>query len=138
MKEILRNNLQSAGPHNPPTVDFHPYRFVFIDACSSGKGDLCLCFGIPEVQTTVDNMQNNLGIRPRAFVGWKKRMWYKAGAFNQAHAQYITQFFEYWANETDPNTKGPYTLVRALQAVDWLGYYEDLQIWGATNLLFSQ
>ena len=49
----------------------HPYRFVFIDACNTGKGDFCEAFGIPAFAVST-NYFATAGVESRAFVGFTK------------------------------------------------------------------
>jgi hypothetical protein len=120
----LETNLLMNGAFLPrkgaflPAYNVHPYRFVFIDGCSTAKGDLALAFGIPEITTTCAEMSAQMGIPPRAFVGFKS--WEDGGiaqSFNQAHDNYIKQFFNIWP-QTDPATGAPFTLIRALEVAD--------------------
>jgi hypothetical protein len=145
--QILLNGPLAPGANNKPPFNLHPYRFVFIDGCSGGAScDLPLCFGIPKVQTTTQNMQVNLGLLPRAFVGWKGSVTRTFGSFNTQHGLYIKQFFSLWQSGNDPRTGAPYTLLRALEDADLnqetkqsqSSLHDSIQVWGSTNLLFSQ
>jgi len=49
----------------------HPYRFVFIDACNTGKGNFCEAFGIPAI-TVSTNFFASADVESRAFVGFTK------------------------------------------------------------------
>jgi hypothetical protein len=150
----LQGNILLNGPTMPYQLNHHPYRFAFIDGCNSAKGDLCLAFGIPKAPATVLEMQT-AGVHPRAFVGWKN---YQVGTlgsnggltYDVWHLQYIEVFFYLWSQGTSPTTHGPYQLLEALQAADIsakapdgttkpaTSYFNDVQVWGATDLLFKQ
>jgi hypothetical protein len=147
----LETNLLMNGAMLPrknavvPACNAHPYRFVFIDGCSSYKSDLALAFGIPEVTTTCAAMSTQMGIPPRAFVGFTG--WVEGGAlqsFNQEHASYIAQFFNIWP-QTDPATGAPFTLIRALEVADLnpatgnprSSIHKQIKIWGCQDLPFK-
>jgi hypothetical protein len=51
----------------------HPYRFVFVDGCKIGAGNLCESFGIPAV-TVNTNFFATAGVESRAFVGFMKKV----------------------------------------------------------------
>ena len=57
-----------------PSSGSRPYRFVFLDACATGNGDLPDAFGIPKQHLTLgyytSTSTNPRHIRPSAFVGW--------------------------------------------------------------------
>lgn len=63
---LLNVPLSYVNPH----VAEHPYRFVFIDACDTGKGNFCESLGIP-AQTLSTNNFAAQGVESRAFVGFK-------------------------------------------------------------------
>jgi len=65
IQKAAGNFLNTAKPQN-----FHPYRFVFIDGCSTGKGNFCESFGIP-AQTVNNQYFANVGVESRAFLGFK-------------------------------------------------------------------
>ena len=48
----------------------HPYRFVFLDGCSTGAGTYCESFGIP-AQTVNNAFFSALKVQSRAFLGFK-------------------------------------------------------------------
>ncbi|HEY4258303.1 MAG TPA: hypothetical protein VGM66_13905 [Candidatus Udaeobacter sp.] len=52
-------------------VASHPYRFVWIDACETGKANFCEAFGIPAVTATT-NFFATAGVESRAFIGFQK------------------------------------------------------------------
>ena len=53
----------------------HPYRFVFLDGCSTAEGDWPWAFGISQTTNTIEYYKNNQ-IRPSAFVGWNQTIYY--------------------------------------------------------------
>jgi len=48
-----------------------PYRFVFIDACDTGKANFCEAFGVPAF-TVSTNFFAAAGVESRAFIGFTK------------------------------------------------------------------
>jgi hypothetical protein len=64
----LSNFFVTAKP-----VDYHPYRFVFIDGCNAGKGGFCEAFGI-SAQTLSRAFFTTAGVRSRAFLGFKENV----------------------------------------------------------------
>jgi hypothetical protein len=93
IQKAVGNFLNTAKPQN-----FHPYRFVFLDGCSTGKGNFCETFGIP-AQTVNNQFFANVGVESRAFLGFKtvknfeptKWTWY---------AIMIGGFYEDWLANT--------------------------------------
>jgi hypothetical protein len=48
----------------------HNFRFVFVDACSTGKGSLCKAFGIRDTENVPDIDYINASMRRSCYVGW--------------------------------------------------------------------
>ena len=48
----------------------HNFRFVFVDACSTGKGSLCKAFGIRDTENVPDIDYINASMRHSCYVGW--------------------------------------------------------------------
>ena len=119
-----------------------PYRFVFMDGCSTAKDNLCTYFGIPQATIYSSNLVQK-GLSPRAFVGWKDaKLIGVIGSLNQTHKQYVERFFELWP-QTHPATGQPYTLQDALHDAAYTptgGHYTDLDtkivIYGCPDLTF--
>jgi hypothetical protein len=65
IQKAVGNFLNTAKPQN-----FHPYRFVFLDGCSTGKGNFCESLGIP-AQTVNNQFFADIGVESRAFLGFK-------------------------------------------------------------------
>lgn len=80
----------------------HPYRFVFLDGCSSAKGNLSPAFGIPKGRVALGEFTTKRGLRPRAFMGWDKDMLIGWGAVNQGHLGFVERFFDKWAHHVEP------------------------------------
>lgn len=55
---------------NPPRngIPSHPYRFVFLFSCCTGRGNMCRAFGIPKGSWSVQDFTRR-GLRARAFIG---------------------------------------------------------------------
>jgi hypothetical protein len=81
----------------------HPYRFVFLDGCSTANGDLSPAFGIPKGKIALNEFVNKRGLRPRAFMGWDKDMLIGLGAVDQGHLGFVERFFSKWAHFEDPS-----------------------------------
>jgi hypothetical protein len=64
LQPVLRNLIVGNMGAN-----YHPYRFVFIDGCSTGKGTMCEKFGVPS--GTLNNaFFGTAGVRSRAYLGF--------------------------------------------------------------------
>jgi hypothetical protein len=60
----------------------HPYRFVYLDACSVAKGQLAASFGINSTGSQPLSYYQQHGIRPRAFLGYDHDVYYtESGSF---------------------------------------------------------
>jgi hypothetical protein len=66
----LGNWLGMLMPVQTNVVNNHPYRFVWLDGCETGKGTFCEAFGIEHF--TLDlGYYRTYGLVPRAFLGFK-------------------------------------------------------------------
>jgi hypothetical protein len=82
-------------------TNMHPYRFVFLDGCSTANGNFPQAFGIPKQKGMVINdFTQKRGIRPRAFVGWShdKAFSYTAGMLDPDFQRWRTKFWDYWSH----------------------------------------
>ena len=73
----------------------HPYRFVFIDGCSAGSGNLCEAFGIPAI-TVNANFFATAGVESRAFLGFKTTKSFDPSQWTW-RALMLETFFNDWA-----------------------------------------
>ena len=121
----LHNYINSEKPTNG-----HPYRFVFIDGCDTGKGNFCEGFGIPAIVRDRQFFLNT-SVRSRAFLGFKGDV-----PFNQnqwiARSLQLNYFFADWQSFFPLNicisnaVNGTHQLLETLPS-SWI-------IYGATNL----
>lgn len=72
----------------------HPYRFVFIDGCQAGAGNLCESFGIPAI-TVNTNFFGLAGVESRAFLGFKKTVSFDPSQWTW-RALMLGGFFDDW------------------------------------------
>lgn len=72
----------------------HPYRFVFIDGCQAGAGNLCESFAIPAMMVNT-NFFANAGVPSRAFLGFKKTISYNPSQWTW-RALMLGGFFSDW------------------------------------------
>jgi len=135
--------------------DPHPYRFVFLDGCSTAAGDWPVPFGMQAETNSLDYYTDTNRfpyVRPSAFVGWNVDTYYSAGLNStytdkdrnqwgdyQKYAFFRSQWMFLWANP------GSRTLTQALeQARDtsgWISsatYEKTIRIYGLRELLFNQ
>ncbi len=121
-----------------------PYRFVWLDGCSTANGDWPNAFGVnkttnslPWYQSITTNPSRN---RPSAFVGWNQTVggpgWGTLQAFFNCRSEWMTQWSYNW------NTK---TLVDALedgrQSSNWIDsgkYWGALRVYGFSELRMNQ
>jgi hypothetical protein len=79
----------------------HPYRFVFLDGCNTGDGDLCVAFGIERKKTTAAQYTQK-GLPTRAFMGWWTSKAYitvgQGRQFDPDHYNFVVNFFSNWSN----------------------------------------
>lgn len=144
---LTSSNLQSLLQNAPDPLygaNQHPYRFVFLDGCETGKGDMCTAFGIPKTTISKNEWDAKYYLPARAFVGWKNKKFIGVkNTLNVAHKQYIERFFELWPT-TDPNTGAPYRLQDALNAAalapisgqPYTSLNKEIVIYGCPDLTF--
>lgn len=89
ISQLLGNFLSGSKPEN-----FHPYRFVMIDGCDTGKGKFCEAFGIP-AQALSNQFFKNAGVRSRAFLGFKKNISFNTSQWDSRSIMLGT-FFGDW------------------------------------------
>jgi hypothetical protein len=113
-------------------VGEHPYKFVFIDGCSAGKGNFCESFAIP-AQTVDNNFFANLGVESRAFLGFKSPKNFNPAEWTW-YAIMMGRFYDDW--ET-----GQYTLQQCVSNAvvgnytsGYLTMDSSWVIYGATDL----
>lgn len=121
-----------------------PYRFVWLDGCSTANGDWPSAFGVNKATNSVSYYTNSLTNpshkRPSAFVGWSQTIggpgWGTVQNFMQCRTEWMFQWQQNW------NTM---SLVAALDtARSNSGWIPDGQFWGAirvygfTNLRMNQ
>lgn len=68
-----------------------PFRFVFIDGCSSANGSFSYSFGIP---STIKNPYKS-----RAFMGWNITV--RSGLLNTDHRLFTERFWTRWVGDED-------------------------------------
>jgi hypothetical protein len=132
LQKALGNFLHSGKPAN-----YHPYRFVFIDGCSTGAGNFCEAFGIP-AQTLNNAFFSGAGVNSRAFLGFKKPKSFPSSSDGwQWYAMMIGGFYEDWQS-------GSYTVQNCVnRAVSgfWTSSYYTMDssaiIHGASDLQYN-
>ncbi len=75
-------------------VALHPYRFVFLDGCNTGAGNLCESFGIPAI-TVSTNFFATAGVESRAFIGFTNEKSFNTATWD-SYSLMIGGFFEDW------------------------------------------
>ncbi len=75
----------------------HPFRFVFLDGCTTSEGNWSVAFGIERKKTTAAEYAQN-GLRPRAFMGFKTLKAFRCGSqFCADHENFVLDFFTRWS-----------------------------------------
>jgi hypothetical protein len=110
----------------------HPYRFVFIDGCQAGAGNLCESFAIPAI-TVNTNFFASTGVPSRAFLGFKKTISYNPQQWTW-RALMLDGFFTDWiSRHLDLRT-----CVANAQAGTYSSGYQDMDssavIYGAVDM----
>ncbi len=103
IESILHNNET-----NPLIgTNRHPYRFVYLDGCSTADAKWPLVFGIPKQKMTMDDFVVKRGIRPRAFFGWNRKKRFSdnfvTGLLDPDFQTWRTIF---WATWSERNNQG--------------------------------
>jgi hypothetical protein len=89
----ISHSLTNLLPTTRP-INYHPYRFVFIDGCSAGAAAFCEAFGIP-AQTVNNAFFSNVGVNSRAFLGFKQGKFYPVSKWDW-YAMMIGGFYNDW------------------------------------------
>jgi len=123
----------------PQPANYHPYRFVWIDACDTAKGDFCDAFAIPAM-TVSTNFFAAAGVESRAFIGFRKLTGFNPvpGGANgwQSRSTMIGEFLSAWlSNQYDLNT----IVQNAKNSFGQGGYRMDSSavIYGAYDLMYN-
>jgi hypothetical protein len=132
-----------------PYSGSHPYRFVFIDACNTGKGDLPDAFGVPKQQQTLGYYQsattNPRHVRPSAYVGWNTEI--GANTNGWGTVDQFWNFRETWAADWSlgGSPAGQETLINSLDFArdntSWASPSQvnsDLCVYGYWDLQYRQ
>ena len=80
----------------------HGFRFVFIDGCSTAKGNLCEAFGIIRKKNLSSSYYDDAGLRRTAFVGWNDNpaAGYASHLVNPDHWKFIQNFQYLWLSSS--------------------------------------
>ncbi len=122
---------------NPVSPNRHPYRFVFLDGCSTANGDMSAAFGIKQNENMTQADFLKAKERPKAFIGWTESKVLASGtALNKKHINFLNKFIELCEGNQKP-------LKQALdEAAEFVGPgligYSNLKIYGYPNLKFSE
>jgi hypothetical protein len=122
-----------------------PYRFVWLDGCSTANGNWPTAFGVDKTSYDLDHYTNNVANpkhrRPSAFMGWNQTIggpgWGNSEDFWNFREQCMGWWSYYWQTETlsDAIDEGRLTS-------DWppggSGQLSGaLRVYGYTNMLFN-
>ncbi len=136
--------------------DPHPYRFVFLDGCSTANGDWPSPFGIAAETNSYEYYTNAVRfpyVRPSAFVGWNVDTYYTSplgtsytdpdgnqwGDY-QKYANFRSQWMALWSFDSHyPTLAG--ALEGARQTSGWIPsatFDRTIRIYGFRELEFNQ
>jgi hypothetical protein len=122
-----------------------PYRFVWLDGCSTSTGNWPGSFGVDKASYDIDHYTNNAANpkhrRPSAFVGWNQVVggegWGNAQAFFNFRTEWMTKWYYNW------QTEGLWRAFdEARTSANWPpgGYgqlWGAMQVYGYTNMLMN-
>ncbi len=122
-----------------------PYRFVWLDGCSSANGNWPGSFGVDKAAYDIDHYTNSVANpkhrRPSAFVGWNQVVggqgWGTAQAFFNFRTEWMTKWYYNW------QTEGLWRAFdEARTSANWPpgGYgqlWGAMQVYGYTNMLMN-
>ena len=141
--------LWSVGISNELTFNRYsgsrPYRFVWLDGCSSANGNWPGSFGVDKAAYDIGHYTNSVANpkhrRPSAFVGWNQEVggqgWGTAQAFFNFRTQWMTKWYYNW------QTEGLWTAFdEARTSASWPpgGYgqlWGAMRVYGYTNILMN-
>jgi hypothetical protein len=122
-----------------------PYRFVWLDGCSSANGNWPNAFGVDKACYDIDHYTNSVANpkhrRPSAFVGWNQIVggqgWGSAQSFFNYRTEWMTKWYYSWQSETLWNA-----LRESVQSANWPPGGEGqlrgaMRVYGYTNLLMN-
>ncbi len=144
----VQRTLKNTSSDPLTTYSKHPFRFVFLDGCSTAEGEWPTAFAIPKKQMKISDFVNKRGIRPRAFMGWSHDKAYAAdGTFQnpsvfEGHSAYVQAFWNLW-------NPGPGNVPK--NALQWSvneakkhvnngipSPYAGITVYGATDLMIDK
>ena len=142
---VLGNNFANPlnGTNGAPSP--HPYRFVWLDGCTTADGNLCKAFGIPKIQNMNTNDFLLRGLRYRAFLGWNGYVVVKVGVVNLPLFNFMSDIWEGWRTPIITNSTTYWRTIReahsyaALQRdtkTNALPFAKNLIIYGYEGLKF--
>jgi hypothetical protein len=117
----------------------HPYRFVWLDACDTGRGNFCEAFGIPAI-TVSTNFFASAGVESRAFVGFTQETGFDDSNSSSdpngwpSRSLFLNEFLDAWLSGAyDLNT----IVLNAKNSFGNVGYKMDSSviIYGASDLM---
>jgi hypothetical protein len=120
---------------------YHPYRFVWIDACDTAKGSFCEAFGVPAM-TVSTNFFRALKVESRAFLGFTKPTGFKPSNSSSDpngwpnRSRMMNEFLSRWIlNQGDLNV----IMQEAKNSFGQYGYKMDSSavIYGAYDLMHN-
>ena len=121
-----------------------PFRFVFLDGCSTAAGSLPSAWGAPnqvEPLSYYKSASNTTGARPSAFVGWDVTI---GGSKDWGTVDKFWQFRQFWMGNWSVEVTTGETLKQAfddaLAGSNWVdnGHYSHMKIFGYQDMTFYQ
>jgi hypothetical protein len=116
-----------------------PYRFVFLDGCSTATGDWPNAFGVGKTSYTdtswYTSTNNTRHVRPSAFVGWNKTI----GGEGWGTAKGFWLFREYWMGFWANTIVEPLheALDDGITYSSWVGssqFWSSIEVYGLTTM----
>jgi len=116
-------------------TNHHDFRFVFLDGCEGGSGDLQKAFGI--YATGEKDLTYYVGVRLSSFVGWESTKWIAvAKTIQTCHPNFIAHFIWEW-NVTGLGLKD--ALIAANRYSDTTGInFSNIRVHGYRDLHFNE
>jgi len=119
----------------------HPYRFVYLDACNTGRANFCEAFGIPAI-TVSTNFFAAAGVESRAFIGFTQPTGFDDSNSSSdrngwpSRSLFLQQFLTSWM---DGNTDLSTIVVNAKDSFGTYGYKMpwSVIINGASDLMYN-
>jgi hypothetical protein len=118
-----------------------PFRFVFLDGCSTAAGNWPWAWDVPKQTETIDyykSAANKTGHRPNAFVGWDVEMGGPGWGTIDKFWEFRTDWMAEWAGTFQEQLNDAFDTANLVSHWVDAGHYSHLKKYGYTTMMFQE